>query len=184
MQDDLPPSPTIYNYYDQRNKDGHWEHVSTQLAAKACKVEGLDHQPSLIILISRSLKTVEKENVFIDSVNSRGREGLAALAITILDKLPQMEKKMVNQSFTDKAAEAAASVCVWEVDVGDSEHRGFVSEFMRRAVEFMSGWPLYERHLNKDYEQLSESSESTIVSANIRLVLRRLTAPPHTYATA
>jgi transposase len=73
-----------------------------------------------------------------------------------------------------------------EVEVGkrDPEPKGFVPEFKRWVVEWTFGWLLHERRLSKDYEQWPESSESMIYLANIRLILRRLTAPPYVCAPA
>jgi transposase len=124
--------------------------------------------------------------VLVDAANSGDREGLAALAMSMKDKLPRLEKIMVDQGYTGKVAEAIANVCGWKVEVGtrDPEQKGFVPEFKRWVVERTFGWLLHERRLSKDYEQWPESSESMIYLANIRLILRRLTAPQPTPKTA
>jgi hypothetical protein len=49
--------------------------------------------------------------VFVDSANSGDREGLAALAMSMKDKLPRLEKIMVDQGYRGKVAEAVANVC-------------------------------------------------------------------------
>jgi transposase len=106
--------------------------------------------------------------------------------MSMKDKLPSLEKIMVDQGYTGKVAEAIANVCGWTVEVGkrDPEHKGFVPEFKHWVVGRTFGWLLHERRLSKDYEQWPESSESMIYLANIRLILRRLTTPQPTPKTA
>lgn len=106
--------------------------------------------------------------------------------MSMKDRLPGLKKILVAQGYTGKTAEAIENVCGWEVEVAkrDPEHKGFVPEFKRWVIERTFGWLLHERRLSKDYEQWPESSESMIYLANIRLILRRLTATQPAPATA
>lgn len=68
MPHDLPPYTTVYTYYDQWNKDGHWPVINARLVAKARQAAGRETQPSLSIVDShprcpnggQSVKTAEK----------------------------------------------------------------------------------------------------------------------------
>lgn len=124
--------------------------------------------------------------VFVAAANSGDREGLAALAMSMQVRLPRMKKILVDQGYTGPTGKAVKNVCGWEVEVSkpDPERKGFVPEFKRWVIERTFGWLLHERRLSKDYEQWPESSESMIYLANIRLVLRRLTAPQPASSTA
>jgi transposase len=48
----------------------------------------------------------------------------------------------------------------------------------RWKVERTFGWLDWSRILSKEYERTTESSESDIYLASIRLMLRRLASPP------
>ncbi|UFP92979.1 transposase [Gloeobacter morelensis] len=93
-------------------------------------------------------------------------------------RLPRLKKILVDQGYTGPIGEAVKNVCGWEVEVSQPEpkRKGFLPQFKRWIIERTCGWLLHERRLSKDYEQWAESSESMIYLANIRLVLRRLTA--------
>lgn len=54
------PYTTVYTYYDQWNKDGHWEAINMQMVAKARQAVGRDPQPSHNAVDSQSVKTAEK----------------------------------------------------------------------------------------------------------------------------
>ena len=41
MPHDLPPYTTVYTYFEQWNKDGHWEAINSALVAKVRKAAGL-----------------------------------------------------------------------------------------------------------------------------------------------
>jgi putative transposase len=60
MPHDLPPYTTVYTYFDQWNKDGHWQVINARLNAKARIAAGRDPQPSLSVVDSQSVKTAEK----------------------------------------------------------------------------------------------------------------------------
>jgi transposase len=71
-----------------------------------------------------------------------------------------------------------------EASKSDPERKGFVPGFKRWIIERTFGWLLHGRRLSEDYEQWPEGSESMIHLANIRLVLRRFTAPQPASSTA
>jgi transposase len=58
------------------------------------------------------------------------------------------------------------------------EQRDFVAQPQRWKIERTFGWLNWSRILSKEYERTTESSESDIYLASIRLMLRRLTFSP------
>jgi putative transposase len=56
--------------------------------------------------------------------------------------------------------------------------REFVVQPQRWKIERTFGWLGWSRILSKEYERTTESSESDIYLASIRLMLRRLTFSP------
>lgn len=60
MPHDFPSWSTVYDYYRRWVRNGVWEKINQQLVKLVRRVEGRDEQPSLIIIDSQSVKTVEK----------------------------------------------------------------------------------------------------------------------------
>lgn len=64
--------------------------------------------------------------VFVGAANSGDREGLAALAMSMMLRMPRLKKILVDQGYTGPTGEAIKKVCGWEVEVSKPE---FVPEF-------------------------------------------------------
>lgn len=60
MPHDFPPWSTVYDYYRHWVRIGVCSKINQQLVKLVRRVEGRDEQPSLIIIDSQSVKTVEK----------------------------------------------------------------------------------------------------------------------------
>lgn len=60
MPHDLPSWSTVYDYYSRWTKTGVWESINRKLLQVIRKSEGRDEEPSLVIIDSQSVKTVEK----------------------------------------------------------------------------------------------------------------------------
>lgn len=60
MPHDLPSWSTVYDYYSRWTKTGVWEQINQKLLKIVRKIEGRDEEPSLVIIDSQSVKTVEK----------------------------------------------------------------------------------------------------------------------------
>lgn len=52
---------TVYDYYSSWTKTGVWEQINQKLLQTVRKIEGRDEEPSLIIIDSQSVRTVEKK---------------------------------------------------------------------------------------------------------------------------
>ncbi|MDJ0592970.1 MAG: transposase [Pleurocapsa sp. MO_226.B13] len=60
MPHDFPCWSTVYDYYRRWVKTGLWLEINSHLVKLVRRVEGRDEQPSLTIIDSQSVKTVEK----------------------------------------------------------------------------------------------------------------------------
>jgi putative transposase len=60
MPHDLPPWPTVYDYFRQWREDGTWERINAALREKLRLKLGHEAQPSAAILDSQTVKTTEK----------------------------------------------------------------------------------------------------------------------------
>ena len=61
MPHDLPSWSTVYDYYSRWTKTGVWEQINQKLLTIVRKIKGRDEEPSLVIIDSQSVKTVEKK---------------------------------------------------------------------------------------------------------------------------
>ena len=68
------------------------------------------------------------------------------------------------------------SVCRWILEIVKRSDgvKGFQVHLRRWVVECTFGWLGRYRHLSKDYEELTESSQALIYAAMIHLMVRRL----------
>ena len=60
MPHDFPPWSTVYDYYRRWVKTGVWSKINHQLVKLVRLSEGREEEPSLTIIDSQSVKTVEK----------------------------------------------------------------------------------------------------------------------------
>lgn len=60
MPHDFPSWSTVYDYYSRWTKTGFWESINQKLLKVIRKSEGKNEEPSLVIIDSQSVKTVEK----------------------------------------------------------------------------------------------------------------------------
>lgn len=57
---DLPPSKTVYDYFNKWSKDGTWERINGVLVGRVRVAAGRQAEPSAAIVDSQTVKTVEK----------------------------------------------------------------------------------------------------------------------------
>ncbi|MEM9507417.1 MAG: transposase [Cyanobacteria bacterium P01_E01_bin.35] len=57
---DLPSWSTVSDYYSRWTKTGVWEQINRKLLKTVRTIEGRDEEPSLVIIASQSVRTVEK----------------------------------------------------------------------------------------------------------------------------
>jgi len=63
MPHDFPCWSTVYDYYRRWVKTGLWEPINAHLGKLERKVAGREEEPSLVIIDSQSVRTVEKRGM-------------------------------------------------------------------------------------------------------------------------
>lgn len=95
-------------------------------------------------------------------------------------RLPRLRIALVDQGYKNWLVEFAKRWFGIVVDIVQRPvaQREFVVQPQRSPIERTFGWLDWSRILSKEYERTTESSESNIYLACIRLMLRRLVSSP------
>jgi putative transposase len=204
---DFPAWYHVWYYYRTWRNDGTWEHINTLLRREVRTKAGRDPEPSVGIIDSQSVATTEMggEKGFNPAKQVKGRKrhlmtdtlGLLLFVVVcaacIADsdgaeyifhetkgRLPRLRTVLVDQGYKGWLVEFAKHWFGIMVDIvkrSPGQHE-FVVQPQRWKIERTFGWLDWSRILSKEYERTTESSESNIYLASIRLMLRRLTFSP------
>ena len=95
-------------------------------------------------------------------------------------RFPRLHTVLVDQGYKGWLVEFAKRWFSIMVDIVQrpTAQREFVVQPQRWKIERTFGWLDWSRILSKEYERTTESSESNIYLASIRLMLRRLAFSP------
>jgi putative transposase len=204
---DFPAWYHVWYYYRTWRNDGTWERINTILRREVRSTTNRDPEPSVAIVDSQSIETTEMggEKGFNPYKQVKGRKrniltvtlGLilfvVVCAASIADsdgaeyifhetkgRFPRLHTVLVDQGYKNWLVEFAKrwfGVIVAIVQ-RSPEQRDFVAQPQRWKIERTFGWLNWSRLLSKEYERTTESSESDIYLASIRIMLRRLTFSP------
>ncbi len=207
LPSDLPAWYHVWYYYWKWRDDGTWEHINTLLRRDVRSKAGRDPEPSVAIIDTQSVATTEMggEKGFNPHKQVKGRKrhlmtdtlglilfvAVCAACITDSDgaeyifhetegRFPRLRTVLVDQGYKDWLVEFAKRWFGIIVDVVSRSpgQREFVVQPQRWKIERTFGWLDWSRILSKAYERTTESSESNIYLASIRLMLRRLRSSP------
>jgi putative transposase len=203
LPSDFPAWNHVWYYYRTWRNDGTLEQINTLLRRDVRRQAGRDPEPSVGIIDSQSIETTEMggEKGFDPHKQVKGRKrhfmtdtlGLILFVVVcaacIADSdgassifhetegcFPRLHTVLVDQGYKSWLVEFAKRWFGIIVDIVQrpAAQREFVVQPQRWKIERTFGWLDWSRILSKEYERTTESSESNIYLASIRLILRRL----------
>jgi putative transposase len=116
----------------------------------------------------------------VHSAGIQDRDGAKPVCEAAQPACPRLERVYADGAYAGALEEWLTTAMGWTLDIvkRPPEAQGFVVLPKRWIVERTLAWLSRFRRLAKDYEETSSSSEAWIHLSMIRLMLRRLAAPP------
>lgn len=102
------------------------------------------------------------------------RDGGRWMLSRVRHLLPRMVEIIADSGFSRKFIDWVRKVCGWKVTTTANEGPGFNLHPRRWVVERTFAWLIKYRRLTKDYEYLTDTSESMIYAAMIHRMIRFL----------
>ena len=114
--------------------------------------------------------------VVVHAANIQDRDGAKLLLGKVKNCLPRIQLVWADGGYAGKLVQWVADMCGWTLEIVRrcDDLKGFHVLPRRWVVERTFGWLGRYRRLSKDYEYLTDTSETMIQIAMTQLMLRRL----------
>ena len=204
---DFAPWQTVYYHFNKLKKLNIWELIHDELVKKVRKQAGKQESPSAAIIDSQSVKSTEmpgdrgfdagkkikgiKRHILVDTLgliialivhpaNIQDRDGAQLLLSKIVGLFPRLRLIWADSGYAGKLIDwVMDQLCIpLNIVKRIQQQKGFVVLRKRWIVERTFGWLNRYRRLSKNYERLTDTSETMVRVAMIKLMVRRLN-PKH-----
>ncbi len=114
--------------------------------------------------------------VVVHAANVQDRDGAKLLLAKVKGRFPRLKLIWADGGYAGQLIEWVATTCRWVLEIVKRCDKAIGFQLLphRWIIERTFGWLGRYRRLSKDYEYLTDTSETMIQVAMIQLMLRRL----------
>lgn len=201
---DFAPWNTVYFYYRKWKNSGLIEEINEALRNKVRKMSGRNESPSAACIDSRSVKTSRsggkcrgvdggkkikgrKQHIITDTLglllvvvvhaaNVHDSQSAFEVISKLRGRFGRMTKIFADGGYRGELIDNVKRAFGWVVDIvlRSDDQKTFVALPKRWVVERTFAWFESYRRLSKDYEYHTDTSETMIQLAMIKLMLNRI----------